>query len=58
MTKYIDAKNKGSFTLSCGNGNGKLNIFPSRMGYIGPDGSVHMETCGNGNGKGDVTNWV
>ena len=31
-------------------------FFPSRMGYIGPYGSVHMETCdkGKGNPKGTI----
>ena len=26
-------------------------FFISRMGYIGPDGSVQIETCGNSNGN-------
>ena len=26
-------------------------FFPSRMGYIGSYGSVHMETCSKGNGN-------
>ena len=32
----------------CGNNNDNGN---GRMGYIGPYGSVHMETCGKGKGN-------
>ena len=28
------------------------------MGYMGPYGSVHMETCSKGNGNGVIINWV
>ena len=40
---------KGLFTLTEATETETQIFFPSRMGYIGPYGSVHMETCGKGN---------
>ena len=42
---------KGLFTLTAAKAMETQIFFLSRMGYIGPYGSVHMETCGKGNGN-------
>ena len=42
---------KGLFTLTAAMATETQIFFPSRMGYIGPHGSVHTETSGKGNGN-------
>ena len=49
---------KGSFTLSDGNGNGKIIFFPSCMGCVESNGGVHTGGGSNGNGNGIVMEWV
>ena len=44
---WIDLK--GLFTLTAATATETQIFFPSRMGYIEPYRSVHMETCGKGN---------
>ena len=48
---HWNTPNKGLFTLTAATATETQIFFPSRMGYIGPYGSVHMETCGKGNGN-------
>ena len=52
----INCNRKGSFTLTAATATETQIFFPSRKGYIGPYGSVHMETCGKGisNQKGPI----
>ena len=50
-TKFVTLQLKalGSFTLTAATATETQIFFPSRIGYIGPYGSVHMETCSKGN---------
>ena len=47
--KYSNSK--ALFTLTAATAMETQIFFLSQMGYIGPYGSVHMETCGKGNGN-------
>ena len=44
-----DEYSEGLFTLTAATATETQIFFSSRMGYIGPHGSVHTETCGKGN---------